>query len=47
MDRRGFIKVSALAGGGLVVGSYFTFGGSAALAESAPAVAADFARMCL
>lgn len=43
MDRRSFIKVGALAGGGLIVGSYFTFGSSAALAESAPATMVDFA----
>lgn len=43
MDRRSFIKVGALAGGGLIVGSYFTLGSSAALAESAPATAVDFA----
>ena len=42
IDRRGFIKVSALAGGGLVVGSYFTFANSVAFAESAPATAVDF-----
>ena len=42
IDRRGFIKVSALAGGGVVVGSYFTFGNSVAFAESAPATAVDF-----
>ncbi|MEO7999423.1 MAG: molybdopterin cofactor-binding domain-containing protein, partial [Gemmatimonadaceae bacterium] len=42
MERRNFIKVSALAGGGLLVGSYFTFGSAAALAEGAPATAVDF-----
>lgn len=43
MDRRSFIKVGALAGGGLLVGSYFSFGNSVAFAEGAPATAVDFA----
>jgi isoquinoline 1-oxidoreductase subunit beta len=42
VDRREFIKVGALAGGGLLVGTYFRFGAASAFAETAP-VAADFA----
>ena len=34
VDRRAFIKVSALAGGGLLVGTYLRFGASEAFAES-------------
>ena len=37
MDRRRFIKVSSLAGGGLLVGTYLGFGNSSALAADAPA----------
>jgi isoquinoline 1-oxidoreductase beta subunit len=43
LDRRGFIKISALAGGGILVGTYFRFGAASALAETAPAAAANFA----
>ena len=43
VDRRGFIKAGALAGGGLIVGTYLRFGPDSAFAEAAPAAAADFA----
>jgi isoquinoline 1-oxidoreductase beta subunit len=43
VDRRQFIKVGALAGGGLLVGAYLRFGNSVAYAEAASAAAENFA----
>ncbi|MEP6496085.1 MAG: molybdopterin cofactor-binding domain-containing protein [bacterium] len=43
VDRRHFIKVSALAGGGLLVGTYLRFGSSVAHAETVPVTAENFA----
>ncbi|MEP7001183.1 MAG: molybdopterin cofactor-binding domain-containing protein [bacterium] len=43
VDRREFIKVGALLGGGLLVGTRLRFGPESAFAEEAPAAAADFA----
>ncbi len=43
VDRRHFIKVGALAGGGLFVGTYLRFGESLAYAETASAAAESFA----
>ena len=43
VDRRQFIKVSALAGGGLLIGTYLRFGESIASAETVPGAAEAFA----
>ncbi|HEY5060723.1 MAG TPA: molybdopterin cofactor-binding domain-containing protein, partial [Gemmatimonadaceae bacterium] len=42
VDRRAFIKAGALAGGGLLVGTYLRFGSSSAFAETLPVSADSF-----
>ena len=42
MDRRHFIKISALAGGGLLVGTYLRLGESTALAQTTAGTSSDF-----
>ena len=41
LDRRLFLKVSALAGGGLLIGTHFRFGNASALAQEAPGNSAN------
>ena len=43
IDRRTFLKVGSLAGGGLLIGTYVQLGGSRARAQAPAAAAADFA----
>ena len=42
VDRRAFIKVSALVGGGLLVGTYLRFGAASAFADAVPGSAETF-----
>ena len=42
LDRRAFLKIGALTGGGLLVGTYLPFGPAEARAQTLPVIPGDF-----